>query len=296
MKKTIFIFTVLLLARLLFPVTDLQLGARPQAMGGAYTALSGDANSVYWNPAGLAGSKHGEFQFMHWMIPDVDHIIVDYLAFSYPVSAGALGFAWVREGATLEEGINADETSMSENQLYFSYGLELVKGLSAGASLKRFTISSDIGDGSGFGFDAGVLYQPFEAHKWTVAATGKNLLADMKDEMIKPSYNFGTSYSVAFSENMHNITVALDLSTKEDINETEGVTVKFATGLEYAFLYSDYSFALRGGLNSNAATAGFGIGWNYLAFDYAIVLMNEDTIGDSHKFGIVWKFRQSVSE
>jgi len=57
MKKTIFIFTVLLLARLLFPVTDLQLGARPQAMGGAYTALSGDANSVYWNPAGTGRIK-----------------------------------------------------------------------------------------------------------------------------------------------------------------------------------------------------------------------------------------------
>ncbi len=290
MKNIIFILTALLFTHQLLPVTDLQLGARPQAMGGAYTALGGDANSVYWNPAGLAGSEHGEFQFMHWMIPDVDQIMIDYLAFSYPMSAGALGFAWVREGATLEEGINADETSMSENQLYFSYGLELVKGLYAGASLKRFTISSDIGDGSGFGFDAGVLYQPFEAHKWTIAVAGKNLVADMKDEMVKPLYSFGTAYSAGFSENMHNITVALDLTTKEDINENEGMTVKFATGLEYALLFSDYSFALRGGFNSNAATAGFGIGWNYLAFDYAIVLMNEDTIGDSHKFGIVWKF------
>lgn len=115
MKKFILaIVTALLITPCVFGMEDLHLGARPQAMGGAYSALPGDVNSVYWNPAGLSRSFNGEIQFMHWMLSDVDQIMIDYLAFSYPLRPGALGFAWVRKGATLEQGPNNDETSMSE--------------------------------------------------------------------------------------------------------------------------------------------------------------------------------------
>jgi len=291
MKRTIlFILTALILTPQVFAISDLQLGARPQAMGGAYTALSNDANSTYWNPAGLSKADHGEIQFMHWMFSDVEQVMVDYLSLAYPLTKGALGFAWVRKGATLEEGVNNTETSMSENDIYLSYGMGLTDYFSFGLSLKRSAINAEIGDGSGFGFDMGVLYQPFESHNFTLAATGKNLVADMKDEMLKPFYTFGTAYVVGFSENMHELTFAADITTKEDINETEGMSIKYAAGMEYAFNYTDYSFALRGGINSSAVTLGFGLGWDYLDFNYAMVLMNEDTIGDSHKFGIVWKF------
>ena len=291
MKKSIIMLTALLISSA-FAMSDLQLGARPQAMGGAFTALANDANASYYNPAGLSGCKTGEVMFMHWVFSEVEQVSVDYLALSYPLQSGALGFAWVRKGATLEEGINNTESTMSESDLYISYGMKLIDNLSAGMSLKRTSISSKIGDGSGIGFDAGIIFRPLKAHNWTLGVAGKNLMTDMKDEMVDPFYSFGTAYSVGFSENMHNISVAFDLITKNDVNEAEGMNVKFATGLEYALSLSDYIFALRGGINSNAASAGFGIAWNYLAFDYAIVLMSEDTIGDSHKFGIVWKFKR----
>lgn len=41
------------------------LGARPAAMGGAYTAVSTDLSSLYWNPAGLARMTGGEAAFNH---------------------------------------------------------------------------------------------------------------------------------------------------------------------------------------------------------------------------------------
>ncbi|MCK4980640.1 MAG: UPF0164 family protein, partial [Candidatus Delongbacteria bacterium] len=95
MKRTIlFILTALLLTPQVFAISDLHLGARPQAMGGAYTALSNDANSTYWNPAGLSKADHGEVLFMHWMFSDVEQVMVDYLALAYPLTKGALGFAW----------------------------------------------------------------------------------------------------------------------------------------------------------------------------------------------------------
>lgn len=45
-------------------------GARPISMGGAYTALADDINSIYWNPAGLAiigGSGEATFNHAEWL-------------------------------------------------------------------------------------------------------------------------------------------------------------------------------------------------------------------------------------
>ena len=36
------------------PILDLDLGARPLGMGGAFVAVANDGNAGYWNPAGLS--------------------------------------------------------------------------------------------------------------------------------------------------------------------------------------------------------------------------------------------------
>lgn len=40
-------------------------GAKPLSMGGAYTAILGDINSIYWNPAGISRIYGGEVTFNH---------------------------------------------------------------------------------------------------------------------------------------------------------------------------------------------------------------------------------------
>jgi len=40
-------------------------GARPLGMGGAFAAVGGDASSVYWNPAGIAGMDFHQVVLMH---------------------------------------------------------------------------------------------------------------------------------------------------------------------------------------------------------------------------------------
>ena len=43
------------------PISHAQLGSRPIAMGGAFSGLADDANSVFWNPAGLAQLTSRDF-------------------------------------------------------------------------------------------------------------------------------------------------------------------------------------------------------------------------------------------
>ena len=40
-----------------FQFLKLGVGARPVAMGSAYTAVADDANALFWNPAGLGITK-----------------------------------------------------------------------------------------------------------------------------------------------------------------------------------------------------------------------------------------------
>ena len=100
--------------------SDLQLGARPQGMGGAFSAIADDANAIYWNPAGLGQILKGEFTFMHWTFTEIPNVSVDYFSFAYPFFRGAVGFSWIRQGARLEEGVNSDVNLMSEDSFRLS--------------------------------------------------------------------------------------------------------------------------------------------------------------------------------
>ena len=74
MKKIIIVLTALAMVMLVVPsygqltkvgtvgfkFLDVGVGARPLAMGEAYTAMADDASSVFWNPAGVANVESGD--------------------------------------------------------------------------------------------------------------------------------------------------------------------------------------------------------------------------------------------
>ncbi|MEJ2051177.1 MAG: UPF0164 family protein, partial [Calditrichota bacterium] len=59
---------------------EIGVDARAQSMGGAFTAVSGDVVSTYYNPAGIYDLKSTQISFMHTqqMIASVNY---DFLAF-----------------------------------------------------------------------------------------------------------------------------------------------------------------------------------------------------------------------
>ena len=67
-------------------------GARPTAMGDAFTAIADDVNATYFNPAGLAQLKTAELTAMRtqWF----QNIDYSFGAFAMPTSAGTFGISW----------------------------------------------------------------------------------------------------------------------------------------------------------------------------------------------------------
>ncbi len=70
-----------------FQFLKLGVDARAIGMGEAYTPVTDDISSVYWNPAGLAvNMENSQIFFSHTMwVADISH---EYLAFSKPTALG----------------------------------------------------------------------------------------------------------------------------------------------------------------------------------------------------------------
>lgn len=158
---------------------NIGLGARSQAMGNAITAVTDDAMSAYWNPAGLmriglekgvqVGGLHNE-----WFAGIGKY---DYLGIAVPLAGGkrALAFSGIRFGIdnipnTLslyqEDGsINYDnvvEFSAADYAFIGSYAQRIGKesnNLTFGMNVKIIhRVIGSFANSWGFGLDAGLQY------------------------------------------------------------------------------------------------------------------------------------------
>ncbi|OGJ85681.1 MAG: hypothetical protein A2268_16910 [Candidatus Raymondbacteria bacterium RifOxyA12_full_50_37] len=162
-------------------------GARPLAMGGAYTAVPGDIYSLYWNPAGIASIKKTTFMadYMRYaldMEKGMPAFVIDGSKLGNAGTAGgyvnyfnAGSFEAVDEnGNRLED---EDFTAAYiEGGVSFARQLPQMQGwdIAAGATFKG--IAEYIADyrTTGLGFDFGVLCSP-PVSALKLGATVKNL-------------------------------------------------------------------------------------------------------------------------
>jgi len=153
-------------------------GARPAAIGGAYTAVANDASAVYWNAAGLSNLKSSELIVAHniWF-QDIQH---SYVAFALPFgsslsrypSNSCLGFSATylnagsmenrdASGALTGNSFSADDMSVS---VAYARNLAAFTGtpLSAGITLKFIKQEIAQYSANSVACDIGMMY-PFAA-------------------------------------------------------------------------------------------------------------------------------------
>ncbi len=116
--------------------------ARASAMGNAFTAISGDLSSMYWNPGGLADVQGIQFLFVNnnWLYD----ISVNYLAFAVNLrNWGVFGGSIVNLGAPeqlvriVEEPDGYGEYfSVNNLAVTFSYARRLTDKFSIGGNVK----------------------------------------------------------------------------------------------------------------------------------------------------------------
>lgn len=160
-------------------------GARPAALGDAFSSIADDANSVYWNPAGLARMKTVEGTWMH---SDLNFgTTFDYLSLGSPLVFGKpskeafskpardhIGFGWIRAstGDILITGISTDTipgtnynrvvieglARFLSSAFMLSYSRQVSSRFSVGATAKMYDIELVNNTATGYGLNLGILY------------------------------------------------------------------------------------------------------------------------------------------
>lgn len=240
-------------------------GARASAMGSAYTALSSDANSIYYNPGGLALAKR-EVSMMHsaWALGGS----YDFLAAAFPAGdfKAAVSFTRLDHGGLDARGPGRESAGTFEASDR-AVGLALARnfgGLSLGGGAKLLSSSIAGYEASAVAFDLGAV-KKLSGSPLTVGLAVRNMGRGMKfidrREALPLTLNAGAAYAVLPSVNL-----AAEVSRQ--VRERRTVV---SVGTEYGLAGM---LALRGGYAANggadgALTGGVGFNAGSLRMDYS---------------------------
>jgi len=270
------------------------VGSRPIGMGGAFTSLADDINSIYWNPAGLARmySREAGFNHVDW-IADVS---LDYAGFGMDLEGFGTVGAFVSVMAMDEMIVRSLEKPEGTGELFdagsvvlgLSYARNLTEEFSIGFNGKYIREYIWNESASAFAVDIGTIYAIPFLNQFRIGASISNFGTKMKLEgrdILKLTtvgsgegniinsdiqldafelplmFRFGVSVD-AVKSNENRVTLAVDAVHPNDNSEY------LNTGLEYT--WQEIVF-IRGGYKNlfekdgeQGLTLGFGINYRII--------------------------------
>jgi tetratricopeptide (TPR) repeat protein len=268
---------------------NIEVGARPVAMGGAFTALADDASGIYYNPAGLGQLKRSEAAFTHnrWF----EQIKYNYFAAAHSLKFGTLALSFYQVGYGEIQGYDHEGTQTETHQPYdlagaVSFGTKIFNRknnlLFAGINLKYIYENLDESEAQAIAGDIGIIYRtPFNL---SLAFAARNIGPKIKffqeEESLPLSFKFGSALNLMDK----NLNLAADYTFPAD--EESYIN----TGAEYCI----WRFlVLRAGFRSSEALdtglrCGLGVRGNSLLLDYSFVPYGD--LGQTHRFSLSLRF------
>jgi hypothetical protein len=298
MKKIL--FTILLISSVSFAQSagntglaflKFGYGARNIAMGDAGSSASNYLSALYYNPSRLVSFEDNQAMFMHseW-IQDVTSEVggIKWNMFNLP---WAVGFN-VTSVADIEVRERPGEAISSFNANYFflslSSGFKVIKDLDFGATVK-YIYEGILNDQSvGYGLDFGLNY--FTPVKGLTASTVIRNIGSMNalnlvgttlplDFRLGGAYNYNVQPSKLdfiltgeFQKYLDNDDIHFNTGAEAVYNETFAARVGYQTGYE-----------------ARGFTAGIGIEWGSLRFDYAYTPFSLG-LGNANQFSLQFSF------
>lgn len=303
---------------------EIGIGARAQAMGGAFTSIADDATAMYWNPAGIAHLDGLEVSFTN-----TEWLADTYLGYAAVATSlgtfGAVGFdvsvldAGERPVRTIAQPEGTGEIFGSRDlAIGIAFAMNLTDKFSLGFHGKFIRQEVWHEAANGFALDVGALYRtpitglqlgfsilnfgtrmklagrdlqrPFDPDPSNFGNDAINVAFETQSFQLPLLFRFGVSYRIK-TAGSGNLLVSTDLVHPG--NNTESINI----GGEYSF--NEFLF-VRGGYESmlerdqeNGLTVGGGLkfkifGNGHVRIDYAYV--NWGVLDNADRFTIALVF------
>jgi len=267
------------------------VGARPLGMGRAYVGVAEDADAVFTNPAGIARITNPKLSSMYAsLLNEVDYMVIGG---AYPYGEKAAIGAGVINSSTSDiiltntSGEAIGEGRWGNTVLFLSYGTylsevpmfaKLEKDVLVGGSLKYYSVGGS-GDssissaaGTGYGVDLGVLYPATDylmlGANYQNAIGGQISKSSGVTDTIPSTLKLGMKFSPIGAEGksytphrVRKVNVNLDY----DVN-SNGLPNAAHYGVEF---WPSSNLALRIGADDKELTAGLGLRFSGIEFNYA---------------------------
>ena len=254
--------------------------ARGAALGEAMTAVGGDVNSAFWNPALLLSAKGSTFSAQeNFFIQGSDHTFLSFgvrqkkWGGSLSLNMRHIGDLELRQAPSLQP-----LGTFSENEAALSAGFAYAAtpSLLAGVSGKVLYQKLDVYDHFGTGADLGVLYKVNS--KLNLGASLLNFGPDFKlvSEPSRLPLSFRTGASFVWR----------DFLFASDVVFPRGDHAKTGWGVERSFRNLTLRAGYQTGYDQKNFSAGLGVSYRNFRLDYAFVPYQSD-LGSAHRFGIV---------
>jgi len=265
------------------------LNARSAALGEATVSDGGQLSSWLINPANLYSQGPLAVALGHaqW----IQEVQSEFLATQIPISLGTIGFAVSTIGVPGIEVRDAPGPAIGTFSARFAslqvgFAGSLIENVSFGVSAKYLYQKLYSDDATGFGIDIGFLYAtPIKGLQAGVALTNAGSLEQFRNERSDlPTFaRGGATYAFALDDFTISTSAALANSLQFSESHLQG-SIEAA----YNKLFS-VRFGYESGYDSRGVTAGLGVRYEFLQFDYAYVPFSLG-LGDGHLFSLGFQF------
>ncbi len=267
------------------------VGARATGMGEAYTAVTNDAFSTYWNPAGLLAFRQSNVVFMHneWLL-DVNG---EFGAVQFAGKKSSLAFhGYNMNIGNIEVRTNPSSEPLETTSAHYlslgaSYARYLGDNLGVGLTVKYLFEKIFVNSATGYGVDLGFRYRGLSPNL-IVAGVIQNLgsMSTFRDEStsLPQIARIGAAYHFPKPPGGVELLIAADLVKPLDEN------TRFHLGGE-GILWNQFAIRLGYALGYENRNLSFGVGFrkSFIQLDYSFTPFDND-LGNGQRFSAYLNF------
>ena len=274
------------------------VGAKPTALGGAYTAMADGVYGLYWNPAGISKTENYEVIFCHnnYML-DVNQQFIG-ITKKIKNTPHNIGFSInIFDNGKFEETLitdainhqNAGNFNSKDYAVSLTYGSNRSKKLNFGATMKYIISKISDAKANALAFAIGWLLnikikEILFDFGVVVSNIGSKLKFDRDEEDLPLTAKFGVSAKFDVSEIISLRPVIDNVFFKNDkYRICGGIAIQVIENYYIRCGYDDLNEI------SSGLTLGFGAAFNKkIEIDYSY--SDYDALSNAHKFSVLYKF------